>query len=61
MRSMGQTHEILLTEMDCKGVFEVRCRCGEVSWTAHGEAHAAEIGLQHLFQIAQQGGKVMKR
>lgn len=57
---MGQVHEILLTEMDCHDVFEVRCRCGLASWTAHGEEHAAQIGLEHLLQVAQMGGTIRR-
>jgi hypothetical protein len=33
----------------CPGTFEIRCSCGEVTWTAWGEAHAAEITTLHLW------------
>ena len=33
----------------CPGTFEIRCSCGEVTWTAWGEAHAAEITALHLW------------
>ena len=55
-----QMHEILLIEQDTAGVWEVRCRCGEVTWTAHGEGHATEMGRNHLYMVGQQGGRVVR-
>jgi len=55
-----QMHEILLTERDTPGVFEVRCRCGEVAWTARGLDHAMEMGQAHLYNVGRQGGKVVR-
>ena len=43
-------HNIACIEQDCPGAFEIRCQCGESTWTPWGAAHAEEIARMHLWK-----------
>lgn len=49
----GVKHHMILTEQECPGTFEIRCLCGEVTWTPWGQAHAEEIAKIHLWAAGQ--------
>jgi hypothetical protein len=53
----GRVHEILLSETAAPGAIEIRCLCGDVTWTPWGIDHAAEIGKLHLWEMMAQGAK----
>jgi hypothetical protein len=42
-------HVLILdgSNQDAPGVYEIRCSCGEVTWTPWGEEHAVEIAEIH--------------
>lgn len=44
----SEVHLIHCIEQECKGVFEIKCACGEVTWTPWGQDHAVEIAEIHL-------------
>jgi hypothetical protein len=52
-------HQVTLIETDCRGVFEIRCTCGDVAKTYWGEGHAAEIAEMHLWEMAHQGARFL--
>jgi hypothetical protein len=45
----GPVHLIHCIEAEVRGVFEIKCSCGEVTWTPWGEASATEIAEIHLW------------
>lgn len=49
----GDRHLVNCIEQEAPGVFEIRCSCGQTSWTPWGEAHAGEIAEIHLWMVGQ--------
>lgn len=53
----GRTHQLTLIAQEAPGVFDVRCSCGDHTWTPWGEEHALEIAEMHAFEMEGQGAR----
>lgn len=47
-------HQVAIIETECRGVFEISCRCGEQTWTPWGLEHAKEIARLHYWVTGTQ-------
>jgi len=48
-------HKVAIIEQEAPGVFEIRCRCGAVTSTHWGAAHANELATNHLYKARRLG------
>ena len=47
----GGRHMIVCIEQDAPGCYEIRCACGESTWTPWGADAAGEIGEMHMYAV----------
>ena len=52
-------HQTALIEQEAPDVFDIRCSCGEHTWTPWGMEHAHEIAEMHLWEMLGQGARYL--